>query len=174
VHIIEFSRSYRKLEQLIYLICNPCRTISLPHSCALAALRFLVYSPGFNVVCCPRLVWKWWKSGNPRVSDGYIKIWVWMNTYENPSYFDVNKKGVLLVLTHCHMFRSLGLWSNLHFFGGPALWMMWIRLDLTWSRWYGCQTSSNEVTKSSGVVICLNFAGNLLLANPDGAVLVPL
>ena len=21
----------------------------------------------------------------------------------NPSYFDVNKKGVLLVLTHCHM-----------------------------------------------------------------------
>ena len=40
-----------------------------------------------------------------------IARWVWVNTYKNtifsglftsinPSYFDVNKKGVLLVLTH--------------------------------------------------------------------------
>ena len=40
--------------------------------------------------------------------------WLWVNTYENtifrglftsinPSYFDVNKKGVLLVLTHCQV-----------------------------------------------------------------------
>ena len=43
-----------------------------------------------------------------------MNIWVWINTYENtifrglftsinPSYFDVNRKGVLLVLTHCHI-----------------------------------------------------------------------
>ena len=67
-----------------------------------------------------------------RVSDGYIKIWVsipmkipfvrGLFTSINPSYFDVNKKGVLLVLTHCHMFRTLGLPTYTFF--GPALWMI--------------------------------------------------
>jgi hypothetical protein len=47
----------------------------------------------------------------------YQYRWVWINTYENtifsglftsinPSYFDVNKKGVLLVLTHCQVVAS--------------------------------------------------------------------
>ena len=47
-------------------------------------------------------------------SKGSSDSWLWINTYENtifrelftsinPSYFDVNKKGVLLVLTHCQL-----------------------------------------------------------------------
>ena len=48
--------------------------------------------------------------------DEHSHEYVWINTYENtifrglftsinPSYFDVNKKGVLLILTHCRSFR---------------------------------------------------------------------
>jgi len=60
----------------------------------------------------------WWPSRDPKVSpwtdvgslgmDGYGSIPMkipflvgW--TSRNPSYFDVNKKGVLLVLTHCQL-----------------------------------------------------------------------
>ena len=59
---------HRKLEKVhtLYVVYNPCKPVSFPHSCAAAALPFLAYSPGFNVVCCPRqALWELESTHNP-------------------------------------------------------------------------------------------------------------
>ena len=85
----------------------------------------------------------------------YIYIWVWVNTYFytifsglftsiNPCYFDVNKKGVLLVLTHCHMTIWLVV-SNMNFifhfikkgWNNPSHWLSLHHF----SRWWNCTTN---------------------------------
>ena len=74
----------------------------------------------------------------------------------NPSYFDVSKKGVLLVLTHCHLYCSLcySMWfqqisSPLHwkdnlfqltfasvpFFSFRGWNQPWNQLGFMWRRW---------------------------------------
>ena len=74
------------------------------HGCARNTWRAAVQWP------VGELAWRWADSmpggGNHQSGYGSIPMKIpflvgW--TSINPSYFDVNKKGVLLVLTHCHL-----------------------------------------------------------------------